>query len=507
MLSFALGNKIAAGEWFPGEPPNAGTTPARAGAGLHTVVARQQGRNADVAVDEQTQQRIAAPGRLRFVLGPDAIDVAAPADVPLADVLAAVLAQVGDTSPDTTEFVVQRLGEGPLDQLRSSTELNLLDGESLYVRPRAEALPAPGPDEDGESTTAAGLPAWSAAWTRWALQLGATGALLVGVVVLFLGSPIALQIILSGSSAVLLLVASAVMSWSGASRRSATLLAGVATCYAASAGWLMVMATQPVASSTAQWASAAAAAAVAVCAGLAGSAHAAHIFGGALTAVMLLLIPVILVAVGAESPPYAAAIGLAITLVVGFFAPGTAFRLSGLSLPMLPTNAEELREDIEPMPHETVVLRGAVTLKHLKGLHVGIGLAQCVLLIVLGGDNGTFALWFTVAFALLLSLRARHLSGLVQRWAVLVPAGVAAVGATMRFTAVLDVTDRLLYLWFPLFVAGVLLVLLSGSLPGRRLKPYWLRGVDLLESLTSLAMIPLLLGVLNVYVTMREMGS
>jgi hypothetical protein len=53
----------------------------------------------------------------------------------------------------------------------------------------------------------------------------------------------------------------------------------------------------------------------------------------------------------------------------------------------------------------------------------------------------------------------------------------------------------------------MVLLLLSTWLPGRRLKPYWLRAVDILESLTAVAVFPLLLGVLDVYMTMREMGS
>ncbi|TDV38612.1 type VII secretion integral membrane protein EccD [Actinophytocola oryzae] len=463
-----------------------------------------------MAVDEQAQQRVGAPGRLRFVLGADAVDIAVPADVPLADVLTAILAQFRVPPAPAGWWVAQRLGETPLDQERTSTQLGLLDGEWIHLRPGDSPLAVTAPDDPGaEGVEAAGrLPLWSAAHAILARQLGVTAALLAGLVVLLTSAPVTVQIPVSGVSAVLLLVASGVASWSGRSRRTATLLAAVATCYAASSGWLMVMATHPVASGAAQWAAAAAAAAVAVCAGLAGAAHAAPVFAGALTTIVMLLIPITLVALGSASPPHAAAIGLTVTLVVVLFVPGSAFRLGGLSLPLLPTNADELREDIEPLPHRTVVERGANTLRYLKGLHTGLGIAQCVLLAFLLTEDGAFAFWFTIAVTLLLFLRARHLSGAVQRWAVLVPGAFAAVSVVVRRVSGEDSPSGvLLHAWFPVFTAGVVLLLLSTRLPGRRLKPYWLRGVDILESLTAVAVFPLLLGVLDVYNTMRELGS
>ena len=61
---------------------------------------------------------------------------------------------------------------------------------------------------------------------------------------------------------------------------------------------------------------------------------------------------------GARDLALAAAIGLVVTLVAGAFVPTTAFRLSGLTLPMLPGGPEQLAEDIEPVPSRVVVDRG-----------------------------------------------------------------------------------------------------------------------------------------------------
>jgi hypothetical protein len=108
---------------------------------------------------------------------------------------------------------------------------------------------------------------------------------------------------------------------------------------------------------------------------------------------------------------------------------------------------------------------------------------------------------------LLLFLRVRHLNVVVQRWSMLVPAGCAILADLMYLTNELAFADRLLVLWFPALVVGAGLVVLSMRLPGRRLRPYWGRAVDILESLTAVAVLPLVLAVLNVYELMRGLGG
>src|ERR1700754_4606820 len=73
------------------------------------------------------------------------IELAVPPDVPVADLLPAVLGyggdDLGETGLEHEGWVLQRLGETPLDQEATLDSLGLHDGDTVYLRPRTEALP------------------------------------------------------------------------------------------------------------------------------------------------------------------------------------------------------------------------------------------------------------------------------------------------------------------------------------------------------------------------------
>jgi hypothetical protein len=93
-------------------------------------------------MEAQTQHRTTNSARLRFVLGKKATDVALPTEATLTELLPAVLPQFGaewvEQGADHEGWVVQRVGEAPLEEDRTLAELNLLDGETVYLRPRAD---------------------------------------------------------------------------------------------------------------------------------------------------------------------------------------------------------------------------------------------------------------------------------------------------------------------------------------------------------------------------------
>jgi type VII secretion integral membrane protein EccD len=198
---------------------------------------------------------------------------------------------------------------------------------------------------------------------------------------------------------------------------------------------------------------------------------------------------------------------MALSLVIGVFVPATAFRLSGLMLPMLPTAADELSQDIEPVAHDVVVDRGKATAGYSISLHIGLGLAQCLLLPMLVMEGFGWSMWLSVVMALLLFLRSRHPDGAAQRWAVLAPASVAVVANIVHIGAEHTDVERVLYVFLPVFAVGALLLLCSQRLPGRRLRPYWGRAVEIFELLTAIAVVPILLQVLGVYTMMRGLAG
>jgi type VII secretion integral membrane protein EccD len=287
----------------------------------------------------------------------------------------------------------------------------------------------------------------------------------------------------------------------------ATILAGAGACYATVAGALGVAALDPGATSMVLLAGGAVGALVALAAGLVAVADSALLFTGAILFTLVLALTGLLGSTTSLTPAQVAGIVLVVTLVIGVFLPATAFRLSGLTLPMLPTGAEELGDDIEPVPNKLVVERGAATVGYSTALHLGLGLAQSVLLPVLIADGQTWTMVLSLVMAFLLFLRTRHPGTMVQRWSVLAPAIVTVVADLVHIGAAQSPFGRLLVVFLPVFAAGTMLLLFGERLPGRRLRPYWGRAVEILESLTAVATLPILLQVLHVYAFMRGLAG
>ncbi|MBO0869493.1 MAG: type VII secretion integral membrane protein EccD, partial [Micromonosporaceae bacterium] len=124
------------------------------------------------------------------------VDLALPSDVPFADLLPTLLghagADLGDDPAARDGWTLSRLGGAPLDSSYSPAQLDVRDGELLYLRPRGDEAPAAVFDDvvDAVATAArqrAG--AWEGSTTRaFGLTLGAL-ALLGGAVAVLLAGP------------------------------------------------------------------------------------------------------------------------------------------------------------------------------------------------------------------------------------------------------------------------------------------------------------------------------
>jgi type VII secretion integral membrane protein EccD len=465
-------------------------------------------------MEEQTQHRTTTSARLRFVLGKKATDVALPADVPLVDVLPVILPQFGadwvEQGADHEGWVVQRVGQEPLDEDRTATELNLVDGETVYLRPRADQLAAIDFDDlvDGVGEQVRTHPwAWTPGRTRWMFRLGAGIALLLGLFLLPGSGSTGFQALLAGCFAVVLLAGSVLVARGAASPRAATILAGAGVCYAAVGGWLLMSALNPVATPMMLLTGTVVAALVAIAVGLMAVPEAGYLFAGAILFFGVLALTGVIGSVSSATAAEAAAIGMTLSLVIGVFVPSAAFRLSGLMLPMLPTAADELSEEIDPVAHDVVVDRGTATVGYSIALYIGLGLAQSLLLPMLVMEGFGWSMWLSAVMALLLFLRSRHPDGTAQRWAVLVPASVALIANIVHIGGEHTDVNRVLYVFLPVFALGILLLLAGQRLPGRRLRPYWGRTVEILELVTAIAVIPILLQVLGVYAMMRGLAG
>src|SRR5689334_12048064 len=73
------------------------------------------------------------------------IELAVPTDIPIADLLPALVQEAGEHAAEEglehSGWILQRLGQEPLDEDLTPAGLDLLDGDTLYLRPRDRALP------------------------------------------------------------------------------------------------------------------------------------------------------------------------------------------------------------------------------------------------------------------------------------------------------------------------------------------------------------------------------
>ncbi len=465
-------------------------------------------------MEERTQHRTNVPTRLRFVLGDKAVDVALPGEVQLVDLLPSILAQFGkewiEQSVDHEGWVAQRLGEPPLDEDKSPAELQLLDGDTVHLRPRGEEFAPLDYDDlvDGLAERARGdAGQWTPERSRWMLRAGALVALLTGLAALFAGPGAPSFWLVPAVLALALVIGAAAVARTVGDLVNATGLALLGIAYATAAGWLLALWLDP-AGELGVWISCALAMAVAATVfALVAVADSALIFTTGLTFGVMVLIPSVIWAWSDLTAQQSVAIGITVNLVASLFIPGTAFRLGRLRLPMLPTEAAEVKEDTEPVPHQVVVERSAVVFGYLRALYLGFGVAQALLLIALNVRGGQWPLIFGAVCALLLFMRSRHLSGVVPRWSLLVPAMAAVVTIVLRLGFGHHPLDRVLAMLTPLVLVGAALVVLTSVLPGRRMRPYWGRAVDIFEHATAIAVIPLLLAILDVYAWVRGLSG
>ncbi|MFD3945151.1 type VII secretion integral membrane protein EccD [Streptomyces sp. NPDC058579] len=445
--------------------------------------------------------------RLRFHGPHKVVELSVPADVPLADLLPTIIGYAGDDldeeAAEAGGWVVQRLGEEPLDDERSAEALGLRDGEQVYLRLRRESLP-PVHFDDVIDGVAAGLEArddsWRPALTHH-LTLGvALFALAGGLVLLVLSRDLGqLRAVTAAVTGGLLLLGAASAARAVGDAGAGTALGAAAVPYLALAGALLPAGSGDLTAARLLAGSSAAAGGAVLA--LAAVACSAPLFLGLLVTAVAGAITGAITLAGLTAVETAALLAV---LVVAFaaFLPGLAFRMSGLKLPALPRSADELQEEIEPYPAQDVLDRSAVADGYLTSFHVvtAVLCAGCLTPIAMGAGWPAVAL--AAALSLLLVLHAREVGSLWQRLA-LVLAGVYGLALlTARWAIALDSTGRLGLMAGLTSVASVLAIV-SWTVPGRRMLPYWGRAADLLHSALAMSLLPLALTEAGVFAWVR----
>lgn len=434
--------------------------------------------------------------RLRFRTPEHGFELAVPADVPLGDLLPAVLgyggAQLAEQGLEHAGWVLQRLGAAPLDERRSPEELGLHDGEQLYLRPRREALPPVHFDDLVDGLTD-GLreraDSWHPAVTHHlALALGLVAVAAAGALLLLPG-PAQPRDLTAGIGGLLLLAGAGAAARAVRDRAAGIALAASAVPFLALAGALLPAGSGGHELAGARLLAGASAAAGASVLALAVVACAAPLFLGLVAAAVAAGVAGGLTLAGL-SALQCAAVSAVLAVIFSALIPSAAFRLSGLRLPALPRNADELQQNLEPFPADEVLERGRVADGFLTSFHLLFAVIAAAALSVLFRGHGWAPPCTAGVLSLLLLLHARGLVGIAQRLPLLLVGSYGAVLLTAESALAHGTGTRLGVLAGLLSVAMVLLIA-AWTLPGRRMLPYWARAAEILHTLTAISLLPL----------------
>ncbi len=441
-------------------------------------------------------------------------EVGVPADLPLADLLPALVVHVGDDELAERRVVLQRLGTPPLNEDLSPLALGIRDGETLYLRPQDDQMPAVRFDDlvDGVATGVRARPTWSVPRLRGLFFGLAALSMVVALGLLLLvgaAGPFWLRPAVATVFAVDGLIAAAVLArrdWGGVFARmliSVVVMPGVATAALLLAGRAAPTGSpmgEAAPAGQAIWVGTAWLFAIAV-SGLSvpgcGPLHAgwalvsAAVAGGGLASAGFSL-----------TTSDTGVLVLVVGTFVGQLLATNAYRLAGIQVPVLPTRASELDQDVDPLPGGDLLARARSAEAFFAALSLAIGVVLSVagVLAARGGDRWTTALVLTAAVLHL--VRSRSFIGVVQRLSM-VTVGCSLLLAEVVLHTQDDPTVLLVLavLGFGVLAAGF--VVAARFLPGRPLVPHLGRAAEIVETIAALALVPLALAAMSIYARVR----
>lgn len=449
-----------------------------------------------------------AMGMCRIVVrAPEStFELTVPTDVPIADLLPTVVGYAGadldEAGLEHGGWILQRLGGEPLDDDATTDAAGLHHGDAVYLRPRNDAVPPVHFDDlvDGVATSLRERGgSWQPALSRRLLLAGVVTLLAACLVVLALPGQRDARIACAIAVGVLLLAGAASAARAVGDGVTGTTLALGAIPFLAFAAGMLPTGTDPDLLGARVLAGGAAALGMAAIA-LAVVGSAGPVFlGVGLTALLTTIGGGIMVA-GVPLARTAAAMSV-VAILLGTVVPAIGFRLSGLRLPPLPGNTEQLQEGIDPHDAQNVMTRSAIGERYVTALNMAIAVVYTACLTGLLAQPGWPVDTLLVLLALLALLHGRSLGGIAARLAVLLPGGYGLVLFVFRLS-VEHPGQRLAVVGGVLLVAAGLAIT-SWTIPGRRMLPHWGQAANLLHTLIAVAVLPVVLIVFRVYQILR----
>jgi type VII secretion integral membrane protein EccD len=446
------------------------------------------------------------------VIGPGSrADLAVPATLTVSALLPVLLDRVKEPAENRGKpWVLQRLGEAPLDPDGTPESLNLRHGEVLHLRPADEPLPQLHFDDvaDGVAQVISARPdRWHPQATRrLALALAAVALLALAWALLGFG-PGASAAGGAGAVAVLLAVGCVLAHRFGADQ-GAVVLAGVAALVFAALAGLTFRHGPHGGFAPGEAGMLVAAAAVVVSAGalLALGPLPLVVPGTALVTALAAGIGAALMRTTHWHGGQAVAVVAVAMFVLGHFGPRLTLRMARLRVPQLPHDAEELQQDIEPEPQHRVERRVNAANAYLNTLSLSSALLYTVAFWFMARESGWIGWVLPPAFGGAILLRARGLSGTLQR-VPMVTAGTLGLALLLLLRAAPHSQSGRAGVVVVLLLAAIGLLVAAWRLPNSRLLPIWGQTGDILETVSAIALLPLLLQVLHVYAYFRSLAS
>jgi type VII secretion integral membrane protein EccD len=445
--------------------------------------------------------------RVTLVAPRTRVDLALPSDVPLADLLPTLLRYAGDGLADDAGaqqgWGLSRLGGLALDNSRTPSQLNVRDGELLYLRPRGGDAPDLVFDDvvDAVATaTQERAGRWTPAATRtFGIALGLL-ALLGGAAVVLLAGPPQLPGGLVGlGMTVAMLITSVVLARALGDSRTGFYFALVGCVYAAVGGLLVFGGDRTLGELSAPHALIGATAVLLTTAVAAvGVADAAAVFLCAGICATALVIGAAISMFTGAGPAGAAAAVISAAFATVPALPLLAYRMARLPIPSVPTGPADLKRDTESVEGARVLAlsdRADAFLTGMLGALAVLGAGSAALVSTAGYPGLAMA----AVLGLLLMARARWFINRMQRLPLL-SAGAVAIGAATAATFFASGHAlRLTVVIGLLIVLAVISVSYGLAGAGRHPAPMWGRMLDLFEGVLILALVPLAFWVSGLY--------
>jgi type VII secretion integral membrane protein EccD len=439
------------------------------------------------------------------------IDLALPSEIPVANLLPMLLTMAGETSPDGGSrhggWCLAKLGGDAIDPERPLSSLGVVDGELLQLRRRSDTPPPPLFD-DVVDAIAVAVPDSYRPWTEGTartlgMMAGGLALLASAVALLRAGAgagPGLSAAVIAGISAVTALITGAVVTRVYGETSTGVVVAAGSVPLGFVSGLYLV----PGGVHAPNFLLACTLALVLSSASIMVLGDGITPFIACTTAAALGALA-FLVASLVDRPPAGIAAGAAALALGGISAlPRLTIQLSRLPMPQVPSNAKDLQKETGFPDFIAIERRAGVAHEYLTGMIIGSG-AVAAIGAVLAAAEGALGIVLGAVVAAVLMLRARSYANGSQAIALVVSGMLAVAGLVTRLLALAGQPALLLAGFGGLLVLAALALFAGVVLPRRRFSPVLRRAVDVTEAILIAAVLPLALGVLDLYNTIRAL--